>query len=244
MFFTKGEKTDFKNQLKNILGFKPNRLELYEQAFRHNSSLNSVASAKNQMSNERLEFLGDAILGAIVAEMVFMRYPLKDEGFLTDLRSKIVSRDSLAEIAMKMGLKQLIVTDPGLRNNAIVLRSIGGNALEALIGAVYVDKGYEKVKKFVHERILQHHIDLRELSGMEFNFKSKFIEFAQRSKQKAKFEVVNEKMEGGRRSYTIKAFLGSEEVGTGKDFSKKKAEQLAARMACATLSITNGQQED
>jgi ribonuclease-3 len=236
MFFSKNEKDELKGHLKNIIGFKPRNMVLYEQAFRHNSSIGN-SEAKEQLSNERLEFLGDAILGAIVADMVFMRYPLKDEGFLTDLRSKIVSRESLADIALKMGLKQLIVTEPGLRNNLAVTRSIAGNCLEALIGAIFVDRGYDKVRKFVHERILQNYVDLAELSKKEFNFKSKLIEFAQRSKQKIRFEVVNERMEGGRRVYTISAYLGEQQLGTGADFSKKKAEQLAADQACETLGL-------
>jgi ribonuclease-3 len=222
------------------LGFSPGNLALYEQAFRHNSYANARFSPQQGvMSNERLEFLGDAVLGSVVAEMLFMTYPAKGEGFLTETRSKIVSREKLAELAVKMGLDELVQFGKGISHNKLALKSLAGNALEALIGAVYLDKGYNFTRRFVHRKILRHHIDIYELARVEVNFKSRLLEWSQKNKREVTFTVYNEMMRGSFRSYQVSVSIDGEIFGKGEDFSKKKAEQLAAKEACEVLKILN-----
>ncbi len=158
--------------LKNLLGFVPNNVNLYRMAFRHRSA--SVASkngAKN--SNERLEFLGDAVLGCVIAEELFKLYPYKDEGSLTEMRSKIVSRVSLNQLSKRLGLDEIIEFDKQILNNANKRGSMLGDTFEALIGAVYVDKDYNCTRKFITDRIIKPHIDIHTLELTETNFKSK-----------------------------------------------------------------------
>ncbi len=225
--------------LKSLLGFSPGNVALYDQAFRHNSYINpnTPAASSGVMSNERLEFLGDAILDCIVAEMLFMTYPTKGEGFLTETRSKIVSREKLGELALKMGLDELIQYGKGLNNNRQVMRSLAGNALEALIGAIYLDKGYNTTKKFVQKRILKNHLDVNEIAQVEVNFKSRLIEWSQKNRKEINFELVSEVQNGKARLYKMKVSIDGEDVGVGEDFSKKKAEQIAAKQACETLQV-------
>ena len=144
--------------LENILGFFPSNTNLYKSALRHKSAAREIKNGVKD-SNERLEYLGDAILGAVVADYVFKKFPYKDEGFLTEMRSKIVSRDNLNKLSRKLGLDALIINNP---DNA-VNRSMHGDAFEALIGAIYLDKGYRCAKKFVIGRIISHYLDIDSL---------------------------------------------------------------------------------
>lgn len=225
------EQRKFSSALKNLLGFHPGNLSLYHLAFRHKSSIRQEHKSK---SNERLEYLGDAILGSIVAEMLFKKFPYKDEGFLTEMRSKIVSRDSLNKLALKLGLNKFIET--GDVNNPRN-KSMNGDAFEALIGAVYLDKGYAAARKFIIKRIIQHHIDMDALETLETNFKSRLIEWAQREKKPVSFEQIEEIGEGRSRLVKIQVLLAGEPVAQGLDFSKKRAEQIAAENACTALGI-------
>lgn len=224
--------------LKTLLGYRPKNKALYEQAFRHNSYVNpGNLQIDGVMSNERLEYLGDAVLDCVVAEMLFLTYPNKGEGFLTETRSKIVSREKLADLAMKMGLDELIQYGKGLGKNRQVMRSLSGNALEALIGAIYLDKGYKFTKKFIVKKILQNYLDMNELVQVEVNFKSRLIEWTQKHKRNVEFRMLEEKVNGRFKTYVMQVLIDGEEEGRGEDFSKKKAEQVAARLACEKLNV-------
>ncbi|MGN6641024.1 MAG: ribonuclease III family protein, partial [Mucilaginibacter sp.] len=173
--------------LKNLLGFVPGNLSLYRLAFRHKSVAQNVKKGiKN--SNERLEFLGDAVLGSVVAEVLFKLYPYEDEGFLTELRSKIVNRGNLNQLARKLGFEQLIQYDNRMVNSTRQ-SSLLGDAFEALVGAIYLDKGYDFTKNFLVNHIIKSHIDIRQLEQTETNFKSKLIEWCQRHGQDITFEL-------------------------------------------------------
>jgi len=221
--------------LKNLLGFVPGNLSLYRLAFRHKSVAQSVKKGVKN-SNERLEFLGDAVLGSVVAEVLFKLYPYKDEGFLTELRSKIVSRVNLNQLARKLGFDKLVEYD----NRVIASTRQGsllGDAFEALIGAVYLDKGYDFTKNFLINHIIKSHIDIHTLEQTETNFKSKLIEWCQRHGKDISFEQIDNHEGESNRLFTVQVLVDGETVGLGKEFSKKNAEKLAAEKACEALGI-------
>ncbi len=221
--------------LKNLLGFVPGNLSLYRLAFRHKSAAQSVKKGVKN-SNERLEFLGDAVLGSVVAEVLFKMYPYKDEGFLTELRSKIVSRNNLNALAHKLGFEQLIQYD-----NRMVTStrqgSLLGDAFEALIGAVYLDRGYDFTKSFLINRIIRSHIDIHTLEQTETNFKSKLIEWCQRHGKDVIFELIRNQDGESTKLFTVHVNIDGDVMGLGKEFSKKNAEKLAAEKACEALGI-------
>ena len=222
--------------LKNLLGFVPGNLTLYKMAFRHKSVAVVVKnSAKN--SNERLEFLGDAILGSVVAEVLFKMYPYREEGFLTEMRSKIVNRSNLNQLAKRLGFDQIIEFDHRVVNYPTKQGSLLGDAFEALIGAVYLDKGYDFTKNFLINRIIKPHIDIHTLELTETNFKSKLIEWCQRHSKDVTFEPVKNADGESPKLFTIRASVDGEIFGTGCDYNKKNAEKLAAEKACEALSI-------
>lgn len=166
LFSSNTELKAFKKQLRNVLGFNPGKLELYKTALSHRS----VREGADE-NNERLEFLGDAVLSSIVAHYLFRRYPYKGEGFLTEMRSKMVNRQKLNEIALKMGLKKITIYNK--LDNALKISQIFGNTLEALIGAVYLDRGYKKTHQWVEEYIILPHLFTDDLEGIEINIKNK-----------------------------------------------------------------------
>jgi len=221
--------------LKNLLGFVPGNLSLYRLAFRHKSVAQNIKKGVKN-SNERLEFLGDAVLGSVVAEVLFKLYPYEDEGFLTELRSKIVSRVNLNQLARKLGFDKLIEFDSRALNSSRQ-GSLLGDAFEALIGAVYLDKGYDFTRSFLVNHIIKSHIDIHKLEQTETNFKSKLIEWCQRHSKDISFDLVS-KLEGENvKLFSVQASVDGEIVGLGKEFSKKNAEKLAAEKACETLGI-------
>ncbi len=185
------------------------------------------------MSNERLEFLGDAILGAVIADLLFRRFPFRDEGFLTEMRSRIVSREHLKTLALKIGIDEYIKINsaPGM------FRSMYGDAFEALIGAIYIDKGYKKAQQFIVDRIIKLHADLNEIEELELNFKSKIINWAQKEKKSLVFEMLEEEMSG--KLIKVRLMIDDKEVSRGEDFVKKKAEQIAAEKAYKSLGLGN-----
>lgn len=222
--------------LKNLLGFIPGNLYLYQMAFRHKSVAVPVKKgAKN--SNERLEFLGDAILGAVVAELLFKMYPYKDEGFLTEMRSKIVSRVNLNQLARKLGFDELIQYDSKMVNYPGKSSSLLGDAFEALVGAVYLDKGYLFTRNFLLNRIIKPHVDIHLLEQTETNFKSRLIEWCQSTGNEILFEVTNNAEGESAKLFTVDAIISGEVRGTGRDYNKKNAEKLAAEKACEALRI-------
>jgi ribonuclease-3 len=218
-----------------LLGFVPGNLSLYRLAFRHKSVAQSVKKGVKN-SNERLEFLGDAVLGSVVAEVLFKLYPYEDEGFLTELRSKIVNRVNLNQLARKLGFEQLIQYDNRMVNSARQ-SSLLGDAFEALIGAVYLDKGYDFTRNFLVNHIIKSHIDINRLEQTETNFKSKLIEWCQRHGKDITFELIENSDGESNKLFTVQASIDGEIMGTGKEFNKKNAEKLAAERACEALSI-------
>jgi ribonuclease-3 len=226
----------FINKLKNLLGFVPGNATLYKMAFRHRS-VAKVLQNGSRSSNERLEFLGDAILGAVIAELLFKSYPYKEEGFLTEMRSKIVNRVNLNQLARKMGFDQLIVFDQKMVNVQTKHHSMLGDAFEALIGAIYLDKGYNYTREFLLKRIVKPYIDIHTLELTETNFKSKLIEWCQRQGKDFSFDMVENEAGESAKLFTIKVLVDGEAVGIGRDYNKKNAEKLAAEKACEALSI-------
>lgn len=218
-----------------MLGFVPGNLSLYRLAFRHKSVAQNVKKGVKN-SNERLEFLGDAVLGSVVAEVLFKLYPFEDEGFLTELRSKIVNRGNLNQLARKLGFEQLIQYDSRMVNSTRQ-GSLLGDAFEALIGAIYLDKGYDFTKNFLVNHIIKSHIDIHTLEQTETNFKSKLIEWCQRHGKDITFELIENQDGESNKLFTVRASVDGEIMGQGKEFNKKNAEKLAAERACETLSI-------
>jgi ribonuclease-3 len=210
--------------IKNIAGFAPKNLELYKLATLHSSLAKSNNHGQKE-SNERLEYLGDAVLGAAVADYLFKKFPFKDEGFLTEIRSRIVNREALNILAKKIGINSIVQFD---NKNAQLQQVILGNTLEAIVGAVYLDLGYVRCKKFVIDKLIVPHYDLEEVVNSNSNYKSKLIEWAQRSGKPIRFEITETKTHKNRKEFTAQVFLDNEGKGTGFGINKKKAEQDAS----------------
>lgn len=217
-----------------IAGFKPRKFSCYIQALRHHSMSSTIHQSGTRDSNERLEYLGDSVLNTIVAEMLFSRFPFKDEGFLTEMRSKIVSRDSLNDLAMKLGLNDLVAFDKRAVGQNIK-GSIFGNALEAFIGAIFLDRGFGGAKAFVRHKILTH-IDVDKLEFTEKNFKGKLIEWVQKNNKTIDFES-DEEITRKQKIFKVRVKIDGNELGNAEHLSKKKAEQLASEKACERLNL-------
>jgi len=212
----------------SVTGLRPVNLDLYKQAFIHKSAMIKGPNGK-YINNERLEFLGDAILGSIVAEELYMRFPRRDEGFLTKTRSRIVNRSLLNEIALKMGLGQWIKAQSQID---ISQTSIPGDALEAIVGAVYLDRGYSTCQQFVFDKIITPHINLNKIAKKDTNYKSLLIEWGQKQKKSINFITEEQHVSNGSAPiFMAKAAIDNAPVGEGKGFSKKEAQQNAARQA-------------
>jgi ribonuclease III len=235
--FPKESGNSFKKQLKNVLGFSPGNISLYKAALTHRS----VREASDQ-NNERLEYLGDAILSALVADYLYKRYPYKEEGFLTEMRSKMVNRQQLNEIAVRMGLKKITLFNKS--DSSLKISQIFGNTLEALVGAIYLDKGYRKTSKWVAERIIMPHMFMEDLEILEINHKNKLYGWANKNGKVLEFETVNENIENGRRLFTIAAVVEGEVIAEGKAFNKKDASQIAAQIAVEKLGIGKEAEEN
>lgn len=229
-------KRKYINLLKNLLGFVPGNVTLYRMAFRHRSVAILLKNGTKN-SNERLEFLGDAVLGSVIAEELFKLYPYKTEGFLTEMRSKIVSRANLNQLARKLGLGELIEYDNRIVNFPTKQSSLLGDAFEALIGAIYLDKGYNFTRDFIISRIIKPHVDILMLERTESNFKSKLIEWCQREGKDITFELIENEEGESSKLFTISVLIDGENKGIGRDYNKKNAEKLAAEKACEALGI-------
>ena len=212
----------------HILGFYPDNMQLYEQAFIHRSS--SVETENGSWkNNERLEFLGDAVLNAIVADIIFNRFPNRNEGFMTNTRSKIVQRESLNQLAVEMGINKLVVLS---RKATSHNNYIYGNAFEALIGAVYLDQGYRKCLEFVEKKVIDRYISLEMIARKEVNFKSQLIEWSQKNKMEIAFELLETfKDEGKNPIFQSRVSLMGISLGKGIGNTKKESQQLAAKKA-------------
>lgn len=210
-----------------ILGFYPHDIRLYETALLHRSL--AVKEEGQWIHNERLEFLGDAVLDATVAEILYRRFPRRREGFLTSMRAKIVQRDTLNQIAEAIGLDKLVKASMrGASHNSYV----SGNALEAFVGAIYLDRGYDACRYFMEHRIIDRYLNLGKLSHQEVNFKSKLLEWAQRHHVTVMFQLTEEGKDKGKSPvFGYQVLLNGAVAGEGKGYSKKEAQQKAAQEA-------------
>ena len=229
---SKKEEQKLITAIRTIAGFVPSNLSLYQLATLHTSRSKETNGFRE--SNERLEYLGDAVLGAAVADYLFKKYPFEDEGFLTEIRSRIVNRDSLNLLARKIGINLIVQFD---QKNAQLQQVVLGNTLEAIVGAIYLDKGYLRCKKFVVDKLILPHFDLEVVIQSNFNHKSKIIEWTQRQNKSVRFEMVEVKKSRNQKEFSIQIFIDDQAYGTGYGYTKKKAEQDAALKTCDQLNI-------
>lgn len=209
---------------------------LYNQALVHKSSSIKMKNGR-WINNERLEFLGDAILDAIVADIVFKEFEYKKEGFLTNMRSKIVQRDTLNRLALELGLDKLVKTSTP--KSTVSNTHVYGNALEALIGAIYLDQGYRVAKQFVLERLIDQHLDIETVAENNTNYKSRLIEWGQKHKVVVEFVLLDSNVdENNVSTFKTAVIIAGENIGCGYGSSKKESHQKAAEEAIETLSIT------
>ena len=233
LFFPRNkESKEFNSFFKNILGYIHRRTELYHVAFTHRSS--SSSHKGHRINNERLEYLGDAILSAVVADFLYKKYPFQGEGFLTELRSKIVSRASLNKLAVKIGLVEFIEYQ---RDSTGGFKSIGGDAFEALVGAMYLEKGYKFTRRVIIDKILCTYLDVDSMATTDWNFKSKLIDWGQKNHKKVTFEVVRTiaQAHASRRQYESLVSIDGVPQKSAVEFSIKAAEQLAAEKTFKSL---------
>ncbi|MBC6988253.1 MULTISPECIES: ribonuclease III [Hymenobacter] len=231
-----GQDRAFRQAIATVTGSTPDNIRLYHLAFTHSSVVRQQGDTARHQSNERLEFLGDAVLGAVVAEYLFRKFPYEQEGFLTEMRSRIVNRESLNQLALKLGLDKLVQLDPG-QGRAARSRSVNGNALEALVGAIYLDQGYKSARKFVLGRLIKPFVDVKSLTLTTTNFKSKLIEWAQREGKSLRYDISGQPRPGGVMEFSATVLLDNEAVAMGMGLSKKQAEQTAAERALEALGI-------
>jgi ribonuclease-3 len=237
LFRNESVEGSFKTQLKNVLGFTPGKISLYRTALTHRSVKENADE-----NNERLEYLGDAVLSAIIADYLFMKYPYREEGFLTEMRSKMVNRQQLNDIAVKMGMKKITLYNR--LDNSLKISQIFGNTLEAIVGAVYLDKGYNKTRTWVLERIIIPHFFMDDLELLEINHKNKLYGWANKNGKVLEFETISERFENGRRLFTIAAVVDGEVISEGKAYNKKDASQIAAQIAVDKLGLLKLDSDD
>ncbi len=234
LFFSAKDKK-LATSIQMLLGSKPLNLSLYRLALTP-AGLGEETDKGFRKSNERLEFLGDAILGAVIAEYLFKKYPYREEGFLTETRSKLVNRETLNEVGIKIGLKktlQQVIDNRQFVGN----KSLYGDILEAFLGAVYLDRGYAFSKKLILQRILIH-LDLEGMVTTVSNHKSKLIEWSQREGNQVEFQVVQVNSNQRYKEFIVAIVVNGESIAQGKGETKKKAEQEASKNACEHLQIT------
>lgn len=230
LFFRKDKESYFR--LYQILGFYPRHLHYYREALLHKSSL--VRSDKGRpLNNERLEFLGDAILDAIVADIVYKHFEGKREGFLTNARSKIVQRETLNKVAVELGLDKLIKYSSHTTSSHN--SSVCGNAFEALVGAIYLDRGYAYCMRFMEERILRHYINLDKVAYKEMNFKSKMLEWSQKNRIHMEFCLVEQSQKVDSPVFVSQVLIEGLVAGEGTGYSKKESQQTASKRALSRL---------
>jgi len=224
-------KSEFEKSVDMLIGYRSTKMVLFHTAFNHRSLKENPSE-----NNERMEFLGDAIISSVVAEYLFKKYPNKGEGFLTEMRSKMVNRQQLNHIAIQMGLKKMTrfnKLDGGLKSSQIF-----GNTLEALVGAIYLDKQYNFTKKWIIEKMIQPYLFMDELEQIDINIKNKIIGWALKQGKQIDFVLADEQLEGRRRLFTINIVIDGEVITSQKGFTKKDASQIAAQKAIEILQIT------
>lgn len=219
------DKREFGSRLRKILGFKPGKLRLYEIAFIHRSASYRLPDGQ-RINNERLEYLGDAILDAILSDYLFENFPDASEGLLTKIRSRIVNRDSLNQLSLSMGINKILVSNVSSANTT---KNLYGDALEALIGALFIDKGFRKTKKFFIRKVFRKYLDLEEIISTDTDYKSMVFEWVQKNKANLIFTYNEEYDFESRKSlFTTTLLINREEFGKGTGSSKKEAEQEAS----------------
>lgn len=222
---------EFHSGLKRILGFSPRNLRIYEMAFIHRSASYSHTDG-TRINNERLEYLGDAIIDSILSDYLFHHYPEATEGFLTKTRARIVNRETLNHLGLSMGLDKLIVSNLSPSDSP---RNLYGNAVEALVGALFIDKGYEATRRFFIEKSLKQHLDLKAVLSEETDYKSLLLEYCQKNKQKISF-AFQEDNNGNHPLFRVNLQINNETVALGEGTTKKEAEQEASMIAWNKLS--------
>lgn len=222
-----------RRRLKKILGFTPGKSSYYERAFIHRS-VAITGPHGEPYNNERLEFLGDAVLDAVVSDYLFLHYPSGDEGFLSRLRSLIVRRETLNQLAREVGLEEFLISHTETNRK---VKHLWGNSFEALVGAVYLDKGYKKTRKFILNRILKNYLDLSRLQEDNRDFKSHLVEWAQKNRASIDFVVDSFADENHELVFTTRILLNNETIGTGRGYSKKESEQQAASRALTHIGV-------
>jgi len=226
------DKREFGSRLKKILGFKPGNLKIYEIAFVHRSASFTLPNGK-KVNNERLEYLGDAILDAILSDYLFKNFPDANEGFLTKIRSRIVNREVLNQLAISMRINNILISNVSSINPS---KNLNGNALEALIGSVFLDKGFKKTKRLFIRNVLNKYLDLNEIINTDTDYKSLVFEWVQKNNSKLRFTYNEEYDFNLRKSvFSTKLFIDNKELGQGHGSSKKEAEQVASNQAWVRL---------
>lgn len=205
---------------------------MFKLAFSHKSGNNDREAYASQ-NNERLEYLGDAVLGTIVAEYLFRKYPMVDEGFLTKMRSKIVKRKSLNSIGSNMGLDTILQE----RNNTRIARSMLGNAVEALVGAIYIERGYKRTRRFVVRNMLRNYVDVEGLETFDDNYKSQLLEHCQKLGSQVNYKTLKRFKQDKRDRFKVAVLIDGEKIAIGEDFNKKSAEQQASKRALRSLGL-------
>jgi ribonuclease-3 len=213
--------------LKKIIFYRPRNIELFEEAFTHRSK-NEKNSDGNQKNYERMEFLGDAIIGAVIAAHLYKKVPGGNEGYLTKMRSKVVSREHLNELGKDLNLIKLVRTSIPTTQFG---ENLHGNLFEALVGAIYLDRGYAAAEKFIHKRVIKPYVDIQKLEGKVISYKSLFIEWCQKNKKQFKFNVYEDTGNDILKHFAVKLKLEEETVSKARATSKKKAEEIAAKRA-------------
>ena len=213
--------------IKKIINYRPKSIQLFEEAFTHRSK-NDNNSGDNQKNYERMEFLGDAIISSIIAAYLYKKVPNGNEGYLTKMRSKVVSREHLNELGKDLNLIQLVRT--GIPKNQFG-ENIHGNIFEALVGAIYLDKGYSQVEKFINKRVIKPYVDIQKLEGKITSYKSLFIEWCQKNKKAFKFNIYEDTGNDTLKHFAVKLKLEEKTVSKARATSKKKAEEIAAKRA-------------
>ena len=232
------EDRDLARKMFALLGFVPANLYLFKLAFFHKSSAHTQDTPLH--NNERLEYLGDAVLGTIVAEYLFKKYPISDEGFLTKMRSKIVKRKMLNDLASDMGLDFLLTE----YNTTRLSSSMLGNAFEALIGAIYLDRGYHSTRRFVIRKVLRKYLDIHGLETFDDNFKSQLLEWCQKHGKEAEFKVVSRFKHDKRDRFKVAVIIGGEKISIAEDYNKKSAEQSASEKALLAMGILSEEESE
>ena len=222
----------------DVLGFVPGNINIYKLAFSHKSSQNEKSVLSQ--NNERLEYLGDAVLGTIVAEYLFKKYPDSNEGFLTKMRSKIVKRKTLNRIGDKMELDAVLQEF----NNTRLSRSMLGNAVEALVGAIYLDAGYAFTQKYIVENILRRYLDIHELENYDDNYKSQLLEWCQKHGKTISYKLISRYKYEKRDRFKVGVFVNNQRIATADDFNKKSAEQAASEKAMIELGFLTEEDDD